>query len=101
MTQDIIKPFSGNWTGDATIEGAGDPERLEFGLTDAQESDTHEVGIGKVGIWIDEYDEGSGSVSIEYKTADTEQNCNDAVYQNYVGLFDCLGWVKIRLTENG
>ncbi len=74
---------------------------MEFAPTDAQESDTHEVGIGKLGIYIDEYDSGSGSVSIEYKTAATEQDCNDAAYQNYVGLFDCLGWLKIRLTENG
>jgi hypothetical protein len=74
---------------------------LEFEVTDVQESDTREIGIGSVSIWLDQYDAGSGSVKIEYKTGDTEENCNAAAYQDYVGAFDCLRWVKVRLTENG
>ena len=98
---DVVEPFArdfqGNWTGSAAIVGAGDDERLHFIDGQDKESESRYVGTGQTQITINSYKAGKGTPTIEYRTADNKAACDVAGWVAYVGAFNSLGWVGVRL----
>jgi len=90
------------WSGTGAVSGSGDDEIVTIEVGQEMVSETWQLGIFEAVIDYDYYQSGSGPVpTIEYKTADTEVNC-EAVgsFTTYDGTsFTCLGWVIIRVAN--
>jgi hypothetical protein len=57
------------------------------------------LGSGEAVIRIDKYNTGSGSYTLEYRTAATAAACLVAAWDLYGTSFTSLGWVQIRITN--
>jgi len=98
VEEDHTRDFSGIWTGTGVISGSGDAEKIELYLGDYMESETWLIGVGDVVIEEDKYGGGVGNATIQYKTGATYLACEADSWNNYVGSFTSLGWVKIRVS---
>jgi hypothetical protein len=98
VEEDNIRDFSGNWTGTGVISGSGDAEMIELYPGDDMESETWFIGSGSVMIVEDKYGGGPGAATIQYKTGATKEACEADSWHNYVGAFNSLNWVKIRVS---
>lgn len=67
---------------------------------ESEESETWQLGAGEAKITIDKYGGlGTGNAVIEYKTGDTEANCDADNWHVYNGTsFTCAGWAKIKVS---
>ena len=56
------------------------------------------IGTGEVTISRDKYRSGTGSITIQYKTADTFQGCLLDTWHDYTGSpLNSLGWILIKV----
>lgn len=92
-----IKDFFGNWAGTAAIQGVGDAERIEFDSGEDSESETWNIGPGRVKITIDKYGSGSGTPVIKYKSGNSQISCEADSWHAYTGSFITTGWIKIKI----
>jgi hypothetical protein len=98
VTEPFPRDFQGNWTGTADIENSGDDERLVFEVGEEESSECRYIGTGQKTIKLNQYQSGKGSPTIEYATAATKADCVSSGWTAYSGSFNCLGWVKVRLS---
>jgi len=72
---------------------------MRFCSGDTMQSPTWFLGVGEGAILLNKYVAGS-ALTVDYKTGNTEANCNADTWNSYNGTsFTCLGWVKVRITE--
>lgn len=98
MEEDHTRDFTAIWSGTGVISGAGDAEKIELYPGDYMESETWFIGAGEVMIVEDKYGSGPGAATIQYKTGDSYLNCEADSWNNYIGAFTSLKWVKIRIS---
>jgi len=92
-----VRNFTGKWAGTGTISGAGDSEQIELLSSEYEESETWEIGAGRIKITIDKYGTGSGTVVVKYKDGNSLANCEADSWHNYTGSYVSSGWVKVRI----
>lgn len=97
VEEDYPRTFSLHWTGTADISGAGDTEIVTFYAGDYEESETWNIGAGRIKILTDKYRSGSGSLVISYKSGDSKVNCESDSWHVYSAPFTTTGWIKIRI----
>ena len=97
VAEDNTKVFTGNWTGTGSISGSGDSEVMNFDSAEYEESETWNIGSGRVQLTIDKYGTGSGSPIVKYKQGDSSVNCEADTWHTYTVPFLCTGWIKIRV----
>ena len=93
-------PFTDRWSGDAVVSGSEiEDEKLLFYSTGSMESETWNIGaLGKkVKLSANVYNEGEGSVTIQYKQGDSLSACESDTWHNYTSPFACAGWIKIKV----
>jgi len=97
VVEDNVRDFLNNWSGDASIQGLGDAERIQFDSGEYEESETWYIGAGRVRLIIDKYGSGSGTPVVKYKQGSSQALCEADSWHAYTIPFVCGGWVKIRL----
>jgi hypothetical protein len=55
------------------------------------------IGAGDTTIARDKYRAGTGTVSFQWKTGETEGDCIGDIWNDYVGSFTSLGWILIKV----
>jgi len=98
VVENVVKDFTGNWTGTGDIVGSGDAEAIEIDSGETMESETWETGAVPVKITPNKYGTGIGVVHIEYKTGDSVGNCEADSWHEYVGSFISSGYVKVKVS---
>jgi hypothetical protein len=92
------RTFATHWTGTGTIENTGNSERI---VLEAGESMTSEIVETNTGEWEalqGEYQE-ADTVLLEYRTGNSEANCESASFATYTTPFESLGFVQLRITS--
>ena len=97
VAEDNTKTFASNWTGTAAIQSSGDDENVALDSAEYEESETWEIGAGRVQLTIDKYGTGSGSPITKYKQGSSSANCEADSWHTYTVPFLCGGWIKIRI----
>ena len=122
VVEDNVRDFLNNWSGDASIQGTEDYEKIQFDSGEYEESETWYIGAGRVRIIINKYapdtyfkdsvDTGFkmkdafdpkdapfyyGTPTVKYKQGNSQANCEADTWHAYTIPFVCGGWVKIRL----
>lgn len=90
------RTFADHWTGTGTIENTGDNERLALDSGEYMISEVVNFGTFTLELLQNEYLSGD-NVTLKYRHGATENDCINASWQDYIGLFDCLGYVQIRV----
>ncbi len=98
MEEENIRNLS-EWSGTGSVSGVGDAEIISLETGQYMESESWKLGSGWCAITIDKYDSGVGSYTVEYKTGDSLVNCEADAWNNYIGPFDSLGWVKVKVSK--
>ena len=103
VTQVNVRDFTGNITAGSgyRIVGSGDSEKVEFESGGYIELETWNLGVMLCEITKDQYNTGSGTLTIKYKNGSTEANCDADTWNTYSVPFACTGWIKIRVEESG
>jgi len=61
------------------------------------------IGVGEVTLVINKYREGTqeGSITLQYKTGDSQVNCIADTWHNYTGSpLDSEGWILIKVLRS-
>lgn len=96
-TQTNTRTFNGNWTGNGTISGSGDAEKLTLGNNQTMESEVVDTGNYIVKLQANVYGNGN-NVTIQYRTDANETNIANANYANYSAPFNSSGFTQIKLS---
>ena len=76
---------------------AGDAEKVLLWSGQQMTSETWNIGPGRVKITIDKYAAGFGIPVVQYKSGDSEVNCEGDIWNDYIGSFVQDGWVKVKV----
>jgi len=98
-TQINVRDFAGNITAgaDYRIVGTGDGEKVELGANGYIELETWNLGAMLCQITRDQYESGSGGITIKYKDGSTESACDADSWHVFSAPFACSGWIKVRI----
>ncbi|GAF88573.1 unnamed protein product [marine sediment metagenome] len=95
IDEDFAEDFS-TWTGDAVVSLEDDNEIITFSSGQEEISPVTNLGAGlNAQITLNKYIP-ADSVTIQYKTGATVEDCNADTWHNYVP-FESLGYVRVRL----
>jgi hypothetical protein len=98
VDEDNIRTFADNTTGDATVSGSGDAEKVRFKPGEYRETeDIDTSGTPVVIVQKDKYQSGSGTITAKYKTAATQAGLSGEGWTTYTVPFTSSGWVKVRV----
>ena len=100
VTQDYTRTFAGNWTGTGTISGSGDDEEIQLSNGENLLSEIWHTGASLVEIILNDYVAGDTPDNFEYRTGATVGDVGSAGWNSYVGAFNSLGYVQVRLSMN-
>ena len=98
VEEEVIQNFT-DGSGTGIVIGTADAEQLELEAGEYWELPTVETNIGDRVITLNKYGSGDGEPTIEYKTGDTEGNCDADTYHSYDIFLTSTGWVKIKLSR--
>lgn len=96
MLETNKRTFVDHWTGTGTIADAGDDERIELEAGEYMESEVVFTDVRDVQLLQNNYKVGN-DVLLRYRHGDSEANCLIAGWQDYIGSFESLGYVQVRL----
>ena len=99
VTQDNTRTFATHWTGTGAINGSDDDEVINLDSGEYMESEVVNVGAGPTRINLDDYQSGSGTVTVKYKDGNSVANCEADTWHTYSAPFTSLGYTKIRLEK--
>lgn len=100
MLEANVRDFSGNWTGTGEIANPGtdDIEALHLAAGEEMISEIVHTGVTKIWLGYNVYTAGD-VVTFQYRHGATPAACVLAAWNNYVGIFDSLGYVQIRVAS--
>ncbi len=100
VSESNVRNFQNNWYGTGTIgnPGVADTERLELEAGEYMISEMVDTGAIKVEILLNVYQSGD-AVTVDYRHGATPNACAAASWTSYVGSFDSLGYLEIKLTS--
>jgi hypothetical protein len=100
VTEDNVLTFTGHWTGDGSITGAGDAEQIELDDTETmQTSSVVNTGAVTVTLQKNKYGSGDASVVLKYRTGATVAACQAAGWSTYTVPFASSGYAQVRVED--
>jgi hypothetical protein len=95
-----VRDFNVNWTGTGAIEnpGVADTERLALEASEYMISEVVDTGAVSILIDYNVYSAGD-TIDLDYRHGATVAACEGAAWNDYVGPFDSLGFIQVRVTS--
>ena len=94
----VVHDFQGNWTGTGTIvnPGVADIEKVCLEATEYMISEVVYTGVEDIIILYNVYAAGD-AIDLDYRHGNSVANCEAAAWNDYVGAFESLGYVQVRI----
>ena len=99
VTEDFTGDFA-DGSGTGTVAGTGDDETVCIEIGQDWTLPAVNTGNRMIEITYDQYQSGSGTGTIEYRTASTKAACLTAGWNTYTVPFTSSGWVQVRMSKS-
>ena len=97
VTEPRVRTFVSDWSGNGTISGSGDSEKIALSATEYMQSSILYTGASKTAVLHKNKYAAGDNVTLKYRTGVTEVSCSEASWIVYSVPFVSLGFIQIRV----
>jgi hypothetical protein len=98
VEEEATEDFTGNWTGNAAIQGSGDSEKLQLYSDQNKKSPIWYYGNRTAKVIQNKYGTGD-NVSVYYKDGSTVQACSQDDWNLYSTPFLCSNYLQLKVVR--